>query len=70
MQRVTIFHSDRYDLVSYGNGLCYAAHDNQAKVSFFVQGDDANDFRAEMEAWPDDIATANFLAEQFAIRGE
>jgi hypothetical protein len=68
MTRVTIFHSDRYDLVSYGNGLAYAAHDNQGKVSFFVQGDDASDFRDEFDAWPEDIATDDFLAEQFAIR--
>jgi hypothetical protein len=68
MTRVIIFHSARYDLVSYGNGLSYAVHDNQAKTSFFVQGDDADDFRAEMEA-PEDIPMDDFLAEQFAIRG-
>jgi len=43
--RVTIFHSDKYDLVSYGNGLSYALHDNVNKQSYFTQGDDAIDFR-------------------------
>jgi len=66
MKRVTIFHNDRYDLVSYGNGLGYAVHDNVAKVSAFVQGDDANEFREEYEAWPGDYA--DFCAEQIAIR--
>lgn len=43
--RVTIFHSNKFDLVSYGNGLSYALHDNSNKKSLFVQGDDATDFR-------------------------
>lgn len=66
MYRVTIFHSERYDLVSYGNGLSYAVHDNKAKVSAFVQGDDAAAFREEFDAWPGDYA--DFCAEQIAIR--
>lgn len=51
MTRAIIFHSDRYDIVSYGNGTAYAVHDNKAKVSAFVQGDDALDFSAEFNAW-------------------
>jgi hypothetical protein len=66
MTRVTIFHSPRYDIISYGNGLSYTIHDNEAKVSAFVQGDDAIEFRAEFDAWPGDYN--DFCDEQIAIR--
>ena len=49
MKRVHIFHSDKFDLVSYGNGLSYALHDNINKNSLFVQGDDASDFRLALD---------------------
>lgn len=67
MKRAIIFHSDQYDLVSYGNGASYALHDNIGKRSFFVQyGDEATEFRNEFEAWPGQYD--DFCAEQFAIR--
>lgn len=69
MTRVVIFHSARFGLVSYGNGEAYAVHDNENKRSMFVQGDEATDFRAEFDAWPEDIPTDDFCAEQLAIRG-
>ena len=51
MKRAVIFHSDKFDLVSYGNGLSYALHDNVNKKSLFVQGDDAIDFRNIVELY-------------------
>ena len=68
MTRVTIFHSARYDLVSVGNGLAYEVHDNKLHVSTFVQGDDASDFRAEFDAFPEDVPLEAFCEEQIAIR--
>jgi len=51
MSRVVIYHSEAFDLVSYGNGLSYALHDNRNKKSLFVQGDDAAKFRRELDSW-------------------
>lgn len=36
MTRVTIYHSDRYDIVSYGNGTAYAIayHNDGYEVGF------------------------------------
>lgn len=68
MTRVVIFHSERFDLVSYGGGTAYALHDNIDKRSMFVQGDDAEIFRAEYDALPDDFPYDDFCAEQLAIR--
>jgi hypothetical protein len=71
MTHTIIFHSDRFDVVSYGNGLSYAVHDNINKRSMFVHGDDATQFRKELEAF--EIADPekpydDFYAEQLAIR--
>lgn len=71
MNRVIVYHSDRFDLVSYGNGLSYALHDNIARKSMFVQGDDAAIFREEWEAFEATCPEApldGFFAEQIAIR--
>lgn len=71
MTRIIVYHSARFDLVSYGNGMSYALHDNARKVSAFVQGDDAADFRAEWEAYEaafPEGALDDFFAEQIAIR--
>lgn len=71
MQRQTIYHSARFDMVSYGNGLSYALHDNRARKSMFVQGDDATSFREEWEAFEATCPEApldDFFAEQLAIR--
>lgn len=71
MTRTIIFHSDRFDLVSYGNGTAYAVHDNIERRSMFVQDDDASEFREEMEAYEaafPDLPTDVFLEEQLALR--
>jgi hypothetical protein len=71
MTRTVIFHSDRFDLVSYGNGLSYALHDNIAQTSMFVQDDDAAAFRDETGAFGKTCPEApydSFFAEQLAIR--
>lgn len=51
MTRTHIYHSDKFDLVSYGNGLSYALHDNANKRSLFVQGDAAAQFRDDVADW-------------------
>lgn len=71
MTRVTIYHSARFDVISYGNGLSYAIHDNINRVSAFVQGDDAIEFRRELEQWESLFPSTHydeFYAEQIAIR--
>lgn len=69
MTRVTIFHSPRYDLVSVGNGVAYELHDNELRISAFVQsGDDAAAFRAEFDSFPEDLPLEAFCEEQLAIR--
>lgn len=71
MTRTIVFHSNRFDLVSYGNGLAYALHDNIARKSMFVQGDDAAEFRAEWQAFENACPEApldSFCEEQIAIR--
>lgn len=68
--RVTIYHSARFDVVSYGNGLSYAVHDNISHKSGFVQGDDAITFRAELEAWEEAFPERcydEFYAEQLDV---
>jgi hypothetical protein len=71
MNRVNIYHSDRFDVVSYGNGLSYAIHDNINHVSAFIQGDDVAEFRDELESWETmfpSVPYDEFYAEQIAIR--
>lgn len=68
MKRAVVYHSERFDLVSYGNGLAYALHDNIMRKSMFVQGDDATAFRDEWNAYPEDLPFDDFFVEQLAIR--
>jgi hypothetical protein len=49
--RVVVFNSDKFALVSYGNGMSYALHNHRARRSLFVQGDDATTLREEIESW-------------------
>lgn len=73
MTKTTVYHSDRFDLVSYGNGLSYTLHNNINKRSMFVQGDDAADFRKELEDFENVCPEApldGFFGEQIAIREE
>lgn len=69
MTRITVYHSDHFDLVSYGNGSSYALHDNIKQTSMFVQGDDAIDFRDEWQSFANTCPEApfdRFFAEQLA----
>lgn len=71
MTRAIIYHSDRFDVVSYGNGWSYAVHDNISKKSMFVQDEEALAFREELEAWENafpETCYDEFYAEQLAIR--
>lgn len=71
MTRTIIYHSARFDLVSYDNGLSYALHDNIARKSMFVQDDDATTFREEWETFEATCPEApldGFFKEQIAIR--
>ena len=53
MQSITIMKAGPYELISSGNGLAYELinHGNEdgAPWSLFVQGDDASQFRQEIE---------------------
>lgn len=71
MKHVTVYHSERFDLVSYGNGWAYALHDNITKTSMFVQDDDATEFRNDWEAFEaafPELPLDGFFEEQLAIR--
>jgi hypothetical protein len=71
MTRTIIYRSERFDVVSYGNGLAYAVHDNVNRRSMFVQDDDATAFREELEQWEALFPTTHydeFYTEQLAIR--
>lgn len=71
MTRTIIYHSDRFDVVSYGNGTSYAIHDNINKVSAFVESDEAEAFRDELEVWENLFPHTHydeFYVEQIAIR--
>ena len=71
MTRCIVYHSSVFDLVSYGNGIAYALHDNVNRKSLFVQGDDAAQFRDEWIAFESvcpDAPLDGFFAEQIAIR--
>lgn len=70
MTRTTIYHSDRFDLVSYGNGTAYALHDNVTHKSIFLQGDDAAAFRREWGLFRKTCPEASFdvhFEEQIAL---
>ena len=41
MTRIKIFASNRYTLISYGNGESYALHNHPAKKLMYIQGDNA-----------------------------
>lgn len=47
----TIIHNlPAWQVTSYGNGLAYEVAHKPLKMSIFVQGDDAEQFRTELEA--------------------
>ena len=72
MKRVVIYRSNRFEVVSYGNGMSYAVHDNTNKQSMFVLScDDATEFRNELEVFEATFPNASyddFYAEQLATR--
>ena len=51
MTRIKIFASNRYTLISYGNGESYALHNHPAKKLMYIQGDNATTLRNEIDAW-------------------
>ena len=51
MKRTVIYHSKHFDVVSYGNGLSYALHDNERHKSIFFQYSAAAQFRQDIEFW-------------------
>ena len=50
MRSNTIFDTRRFYLMSYGNGTAYALHHRALDQSILFQGDDAEQFRTEMDA--------------------
>jgi hypothetical protein len=51
MKRITIISTERFDLVSVGNGLHYELFDNDVEESTVFVGDDAVRFREELDAF-------------------
>jgi hypothetical protein len=49
MKQVTLVNSDRFELISYGNGSAYMLTNIKTRREFFVQDDDATAFRNEWE---------------------
>jgi hypothetical protein len=49
MQQVTLVNSDRFELISFGNGSSYLLTNVQTRQEFHVQDDDATAFRDEWE---------------------
>lgn len=50
MKYQTIMHGERYQLVSYGNGVAYEIREKDKTTSLFVQGDDATTLKQELDA--------------------
>ncbi len=57
MRNVVILSGKDYAVTSYGNGLSYRLDNHATKQSAFLQGDDATQFRTDLEdteaAWPE-----------------
>lgn len=57
MSKTVLVDSSKFRLVSWGNGTAYTFDNKTAKRSVFLQGDDATQFRSELEsmenAYPD-----------------
>jgi hypothetical protein len=64
MRACVIAEGETFKLTSYGNGWAYALEDKAARLSVYVQDDDASQFRREWDgfefllpnAGPDEIA--------------
>jgi hypothetical protein len=60
MRSIIVMNGSRHRLISYGNGLAYRLEDMKGRRSVFLQGDDAHQFRDELETLenlrPDDGA--------------
>ncbi len=50
MRQVTLSDTPNYRLVSYGNGLAYSLAKKETTTDVYFQGDDATQFREELEA--------------------
>jgi hypothetical protein len=51
MKQSVIINTDQFQLISYGNGLCYALISIDREASIFFQESDAEQFRQEREAY-------------------
>lgn len=76
MLQAIIMSSGAYRLVSYGNGLSYSLElriEGEPLRTVFVQGDDATQFRAELDAleaaYPE-TSTAKLLRMMWADYGD
>ena len=49
MKKIAIYSTHDYAVWSYGNGLAYEFINKRANRSVFVQGDDAETFRADLD---------------------
>lgn len=63
MQVQTIYDCDEFRVNSHGNGLAYELRElnEHNKRSVFVQGDDADEFRKELEWYVSTYGTLNGL---------
>ncbi len=60
----SIFYSDKWRIVSFGNGAAYELINIEAYDSLFFQDDAAIDFHSEMKAWDDlELGTYDEFAE-------
>lgn len=50
MKQLCIHQSDSFAVVSYGNGLAYSFDNKLNGTSVFVSGDDAEQFRKDLES--------------------
>jgi hypothetical protein len=73
MQSQVIMSAGPYKLISYGNGTAYTLESHcglgpTGVLSVFVQGDDATQFKAELDQWEaihPNMATRDILGELF-----
>lgn len=65
MNNVIIRQSENYILTSYGNGIAYNLHNTALDKSVYVQGDDAAQFRKELEARENAFPEKDNLGQMF-----
>lgn len=63
MKSAFIRRRPQFNVISYGNGTAYALEQKPSYRSVFFQGDDADQFKREMDAFEDRLDTDAALAE-------